>query len=190
MSIKVEKIGEPGCEVSGGFSHTEVYVALLSTFASLTEPKELCGDGAATTLEELVTITTAHTFNTGYGFTKMRAIQESVGLETTQIGDPNKSPMQENKLTVQLLGSKAELLGFKRQFKGQDIVVLAPEFGSGNLRQIGSAKFAGKISESSSKIEATVDGENTTTLVFMDKQKYDAPIYNVTGGGITLQPAS
>ena len=189
MSIKVENIGEPGCEVSGGFSHTEVYVALLSIFTSLTEPKDLYGTGAATTLEELVTITTAHTFDSDYGFTKMRAIQESVGLETTQIGDPNKSPMQENKLTVQLLGSKPELLGFKRQFKGQDIVVLAPEFGSGNLRQIGSAKFPGKISESSSKIEATVDGENTITLVFMDKQKYDAPIYNVTGGGITLQPS-
>lgn len=190
MSIKVETIGEPGCEVSGGFSHTEIYVALVSTFASLTEPKDLCGDNAATTLEELVTITTAHTFNPGYGFTKMRAIQESVGLETTQIGDTSKSPAQENKLTVQLLGSKPELLGFKRQFKGKDLIVLAPEFGSGNLRQIGSAKFGAKIFESSSKIEATVEGENTTTLVFRDKQKYDAPIYSVSGGGITLQPAS
>lgn len=186
MSIKVEQIGGNNCEVTGAFSHTEVYVSLLENFASLTEPKGVCGTGAATTLEDLVTITTPHTFKLGFGFTKVKAIQQTVGLETAQLGDPTKSVVQENKLTFQLLGSKAEILAFKRLYKGKDIVVLATEFASGQVRQIGSAKFAGKITEMSSKIEATTEGENTTTIVVSDKQNYDAPIYK---GTITTQPA-
>ena len=186
MGIKVEKIGGATCEVSGAFSHTEVYVGFLENFASLTEPKDRCGTNAASTLEELVTINSAHTFATGFGFTKIKAIADTVGLETTQIGSPTLSPVNENKLTIQILGSKAEILGFKRLCKGRDLIVLATEFESGQVRQIGSAKYAGRLLESSSKIEATVEGENTTTLVFQDKQKYDAPIYT---GTITLQPA-
>lgn len=84
-----------------------------------------------------------------------------------------------------ILGSKAEILGFKRLCKGRDLIVLAPGLSSGNVRQIRSAKFAGKLMESSSKIEATEEGENTTTLVFQDKQNYDAPIYK---GDIDAQP--
>ncbi|WP_281980473.1 hypothetical protein [Tenacibaculum mesophilum] len=187
MSIKIENIGGATSEVSGGFSHTEVYVALLENFTALTEPKERDGASPAASLAELVTIDTPHTFETGFGFTKIKAIRESVGLETTQIGDVTKSPMQENKLTLQMLGSEAEILGFKRWAKGRDLVVLATEFESGNLRQIGSAKFGGKLIESSSKIEAALEGENTTTLVFQDKQKYDAPIYS---GTIEIQPAA
>ncbi|WP_340074525.1 hypothetical protein [Leptobacterium sp. I13] len=184
MAINVEKIGETLSEVSGGFSHTEVYVGFLENFASLSEPKEREGASAALTLEELVAITADHTFNLGFGFTKIKAIKESVLLETTQIGDANKSPVNENKLTIQMLGSEAAILGFKRLVKGRDLIVLATEFASGNVRQIGSAKFAGRLLESSTKIEATVEGENAATLVFQDKQKYDAPIYQ---GLITLQ---
>ena len=184
MPIKVEKIGRASCEVSGGFSHSEVYVGFLENFSILTEPKGLCGDDKAKSLEELVTIDANHVFNTGYGFTKVKAIAETVGLETTQIGESSKSPINENKLTIQMLGSKAEILGFKRLCKGRDLVVLATEFASSNIRQIGSAKYAGRLLESSSKIEPTREGENTTTLVFSDKQKYDAPIYK---GAITVQ---
>ena len=186
MAIKVENIGGTTGEVSGAFSHTEVYVGFLENFASLSEPKERSGDGAASTLEELVEITADHTFEADFGFTKLKAIADTVGLETTQIGSPTMSAVNENKLTIQMLGSKAEILGFKRWCKGRDLIVLATEFESGNIRQIGSAKYAGRLLEASSKIEPTVEGENTTTLVFSDKQKYDAPIYK---GIITLQPA-
>lgn len=187
MAIKVEKIGGGDAEVSGAFSHSELYVGFLENFDTLTEPKPRSGTAAAATLEELVSISTDHVFATGFGFTKIKCIAETVGLETAQIGDPTKSPVQENKLTVQILGSTAEILGFKRLIKGRDLIVLATEFDSGQLRQIGSAKYAGKLLESSSKIEPAVEGENTTTLVFSDKQLYDAPIYEATLP-IPLQP--
>lgn len=185
MAINIEEIGGAISETSGGFSHTEIYVAKTIDFETLTEPLKREGDDAATTLEELVTINATHVFKTDKGFTKIKAIRESVGLETNQIGDVNKSPNQENKLTIQLLGSDPKLLGYKRWLKGEDLIVLVPEFGTGNFRQIGSAKFAAKAMEMSSKIEQNVEGENSITVVFQDKQLYDAPIYK---GDITKQP--
>lgn len=184
--INVENIGSAQGEVSGAFSHTEVYVGFLENFETLTAPKNREGTDAAANLSELVTITADHIFATGFGFTKIKAISETVALDTAQLGTSTMSPVEENKLTIQMLGSEANILGFKRLCKGRDLIVLATEFCSGQVRQIGSAKFAGRLLESSSKIEATVEGENTTTLTFQDKQKYDAPIYK---GAITLQPA-
>ncbi len=186
MAIKVETIGASAAEVSGAFSHTEIYVGLLADFDTLTEPKPKYGADAAATLAELVEISTPHTFKVGLGFTKVKAIQESVILETAQIGN-KPSPVQENKLTFQMLGSEAEILGFKRFVKGEDLIVLAAEFSSGNVRQLGSAKYAASILESSSKIDGTVEGENATTFVVQDKQMYDAPIYT---GTITEMPSA
>jgi len=185
MPINVEQIGEPAAEVSGGFSHTEIRIGFLENFASLDQPKDIEGDTPATTLTELVTIVGDHTFNAGVGFTKVKALLESVLLETTQMG-PKFAHIQENKLTFQMLGSKDEILGFKRLIKNKDLIVLAPEFASGNVRQIGSAKFAGSVLESSGKIDGVIEGENTATFVIQDKQLYDAPIYK---GAITDQPA-
>ena len=187
MAIEVENIGGNTCEVSGAFSHTECYIGFLEDFEQLTEPKDRCGDDAATTLADLVTISADHTFLTGKGFTKVKAIADTVGLESTQIGETTKSPVFENKLSIQILGSKPEILGYKRLIKGRDLIVLAVEFESSQVRQIGSAKYPARMSELSSKIEPTVEGENTSTMVFMDKQKYDAPIYT---GAITVQPAA
>ena len=187
MSIKVEQISGTGsCEVTGGFSNTEISVGFLENLENLTEPKPRCGPGAGATLEELIEINATHTFKAGFGFTKIKAILETVGLESNQIGTATKSPAVENKLTVQVKGSLPEILGYDRLIRGRDLIVIAPEFASGNKRQIGSAKFAAQLSEAPSVIEATIDGENITTWVFMDKQTYKAPIYN---GDITEQPA-
>jgi hypothetical protein len=186
MAITVEKIGSAISEVTGAFSHTDILVGFMEDFDSMTAPKERDGDGAATTLAELVTITADHTFVSNKGFIKVKAVADTVGLESTLIGDPTKSTAIENKLTIQLLGSEEEIVAFKRLLKGRQLIVLAKEFESGRMRQIGSASYPARLSEASSRIEPTVEGENTSTLVFMDKQKYDAPIYS---GEVTLQPA-
>lgn len=184
-SIKVEKIGATDVEVQGGFSNTEIYIGFLENFILLTEPKERTGTDAAANLTELITITADHTFKEGFGFTKIAAIEETVSLECTQAGNPTMSTTSINKLTVQLLGSGTEVLGFKRLCRGRQLIILANEQATGNLRQIGSAKYAGQMIESSSKIDALAEGDNAVTFVFQDKQKYDAPIYT---GIITPQP--
>lgn len=183
--IKVEEIGGAVNEVLGAFTHGEIYVGFLPNFETMTEPKERDGVDAATTLAELSTITANHTFKTGFGFTKIGAIQESIRLESSMIGEPKMSPAIENKLTVKILGSESDVLGFGRLCKGRDLIVLAAEAESGRLRQIGSAKFAAKLSEFSTVIEETSEGENAATYVFTDKQKYVAPIYS---GDVTEQP--
>lgn len=185
MPINVEEIGTAAAEVTGGFTHGEVYVAFLSDFDAIVEPKDKDGLDAATTLEELVTISADHTFKVGKGFIKVKAIQESIKLETAQIG-LKPQPVMENKLTFKMLGSKADILGFKRFIKGEDIIVIAKEFGTGQLRQIGSPRYAGSVSEGSGLIDGVIEGENTSTFVIQDKQMYDAAIYT---GEITLQPA-
>ncbi|MFV0248751.1 MAG: hypothetical protein ACK5H1_07315 [Tenacibaculum sp.] len=53
------------------------------------------------------------------------------------------SPFNENKLTIQILGFETEILGFKCLCKGRNLIVLATEFESGNVRQMGFAKYAG-----------------------------------------------
>ncbi len=185
--IKIENIGGTGdCEVSGAFSQTEIYVALLDDFEKVGGVKARCGDAAAKNLTELVTIQEQHVFKSDCGFTRIKAIAETVKLEGNQLGDVNKSPIFENKLTFQLLGSRPEILGFKRYFKGRELVVLATEYGSGQVRQIGSAEFGAKFKEMSSLIDAPVEGENTSTIVVQDKQLYEAAIYNFD---IELQPA-
>ena len=175
--IKIENLGTEFDEVTAGFHHEEIYVGLVDEMLNITEPIEIKKLKPDSVIDDLIVIKNNHTFIDGVNFTKVKAIQESVSLETTQIGTATKSPLQENKLTVQLLGSKAGLLGFKRWLKGKDLIVLAPEFGSNFKRQFGSKKQPCKLIEASSKIEPTKDGENVTTLVFRDSQKYDAPYY-------------
>lgn len=183
--IVVEKIGGAGNEVLAGFTHGEIYVGFLEHFDALTEPEERNGDTPATTLAGLASITGDHTFLADKGFTKVGAIQESIRLESSMIGEPKMSPAIENKLTVKILGSEADVLGFGRLCKGRDLIVLAAEAESGRLRQVGSAKYAAKLSEFNTVIEEVAEGENAATYVFTDKQKYVAPIYS---GTVTEQP--
>ena len=183
--IEVEKIGGANNEVLAAFTHTEIFVGFLEHFDGLTEPKERDGVDAATTLAELSTITADHTFITGKGFTRIGAIQESIRLESNQIGESKMSPAIQNKLTVKILGSEADVIGFGRLCKGRDLIVLAAEAESGRLRQVGSAKYAAKLSEFDTVIEELAEGENAATYVFTDKQKYVAPIYS---GTVTEQP--
>lgn len=185
--IKVETLGSAVAEVMGSFAHTDIYVGLVDTFDAMVEPKERNAEtGAATTLAELVTITEAHTFKAGFGFTKVKAVQNSISLEYNQIGDVNKSTAIENKMTFELLGSEAEILGAMRLWKGRDLVVMGRESESGRLRQIGSLNYAAKM-QFEGRIESDPEGDNTVTVTVTDKQKYPAPIYT---GAVTLQPAA
>lgn len=182
MSIAVQTIGGPVEENNAGFSHEEIYVAPVSLFTSIAAPGDLA---TAVSLSELVTIAQDHTFDIADGFTTIKAIAESVSFNGAQIGEASMSPVRENKLTLKMVGSKADLLGFDRWVKGKDVIVLAKEASSGNIRQIGSASYAGKLLESSEVIEGPIEGENSVTMVFGDKQKYYAPIYT---GTVTKQP--
>ena len=186
--IKVESIGGLTCEPTGGFDVRNIKYADIDWFETIAAPKPICDAVPAnegTTFEELAEIATAHTFKTGFGFMTIEGVQESTGLESTMIGEKSRR-LFENKLTAVIAGSNSTLIGFTRWAKNRKCIVLVTEAESGRVRQIGSERFAAEILEMTGKVEATVEGDNSKTITFGDKQVYEAPVYT---GLITDMPA-
>ena len=87
-------------------------------------------------------------------------------------------------MVCELAGSNAELLGFLRWIKNQDLVFFIEEFGTGQIRQLGSKRLPAWVEGIEQAIEAATDGKNSVTLTLKDRQKWPAAIYNgilVTG---------
>jgi len=185
--IKVEKVGGLTEEPIGGFNHLNIKVALVEWFSSIAAPKPLqdidTPANEATTFEELAEISGTHTFNAGYGFMNIEALQEKIDIEATPLGE-KKGKLFENKANVVVAGSNAKLLGFARWIKNKDVIVLLQEFENGQLRQVGAERFAAAI-EVTGKIEGAPEGGNTQSYVISDKQVYQAPIYK---GTVTVMP--
>lgn len=182
-TIKIEEIGGTTLEATGGFSHVDILVAPVSHFATIAELLPIEGDGIlATTAAAAATITGDHTFNLGFGFAKFNAEQDKNGLESALIGD---SKVFENKLTVMVKGTDADLLGNLRLLKNEKLIVLAREAGSGRYRQLGHSKYAAEIIEATPTVAAEYEGTNSVTFVIRDKNVVAGPIYT---GAITKQP--
>ena len=186
LEIDVETLGGGAqCEENtGALVNGSIKYAPMHYFDTIERPKNF--DETPANLEELVDIVGNHVFKAGKGFTTIDAHLEKNSLETGMIG-AKTSHAFENKVSVGILGSKSKILGFIRYIKNHDCIILAEEFGSGQIRQIGSEKYAATLLEAVGKIEETVEGENMQNLVFQDKQLYPAAIYK---GTVTDQPAA
>lgn len=189
QDIKVENLGGSSPEAIGGFNHRKILIALASWFTTISAPKPLhdadTPANEGTNFAELATITANHVFKSGYGFITVEGVQETTDLTSAGIGN-KKNRLFENKQIAVLAGSDAELLGFSRWVKNQDLVILTQEVGTSNYRQLGSDTFAASVSEFEGKIEAALEGGNTQTYTLSDKQVYQAPIY---AGTVDLMPA-
>lgn len=178
--IKVESVGGQTLEPTGGLDVRSIRYADINWFDTISAPMPLSDletpANEATTFEELAEISVDHTFKVGYGFMKLEAVQESAGIESAMIGE-KKRRLFENKCSATIAGSNAKLQGFVRWIKNRSGIVLVTEAESGRVRQIGSERFAAEVSEMTGKIEAAVEGDNSKTIVFSDKQAYEAPIY-------------
>lgn len=189
LDIRLESIGGTDCEPTGGLVHNEIYVGLLQDFDQIGVLKKMCdADPAnvAKTVEELATITQGHIFKPGKGFTRLKAVQDKNGIESSLLGDQKQ--VFENKLTVVVQGSDPTTLGALRMYKGmKPLIVLAREGGSGRVRQLGGKSYGAILSEVTPKVASEKEGENNVTMVFTDKNLVAAPVYT---GDITLQPAA
>lgn len=188
QDIKVEEVGGLTCEPTGGLAHLEVRVAPVEWFTSISKPKPICDDipaNEATTFEEMAEITADHVFGTGYGFMKLKGVQETIGLESTMIGEKRRR-LFENKIAAVIAGSTSKLIGFSRWAKNKDFIVLVTEIESGRVRQIGSALYPASIAELAQKIDPTVEGDNSAAFGFSDKNVVAAPIY---AGTVVDMPA-
>lgn len=184
--ITLEDIGQEVCEPLAGLS--KVYYSLHSEFESIVDPKDICGTVTASTFAELVEIPASpgHIMATGKQLFELKLVTETGTIKSTMTGE-KKRRLFENELAIEIAGSNAELLGFLRWAKNQDLVFFIEEFGSGQIRQLGSKRLAAWVEGIEHAIEAAIEGKNSVTLTLKDKQKWPASIYK---GDLQLTPAT
>jgi len=185
MAITLEDIGEEVCEPVAGLS-PQIYYSLHADYVSIEDPKDICGTVTATTFEELVEIpaTPGHVMKPTKQMMKADLIVETGSIKSTMIGEKGRRLFQ-NELVVELAGSSAKLLGYLRWLKNQKLVIHAEEYGSGTIRQLGSKRLPAWAEGIEHAIEAALEGKNSVTITFMDKQKWPAAIYK---GALQLTP--
>jgi hypothetical protein len=184
--ITLEDIGGDVCEPVAGLS--QVFYSLHGDYTKIEDPKDICGTETASTFEELVEIpaTPGHDFVTGKKIHELKFITETGTIKSTIVGEKGRK-LFENELVVEVGGSDAALLGFLRWIKNQKLVFNVVEFGTGNVRQLGSSRMPAWVEGIEHAIEAVIEGKNSVTLTLKDKQKWPASIYK---GVLQLTPAT
>lgn len=178
--IIVEKLGAEIPEHSGGIVHTNILFAPLDWFDTIAAPLQLNDPDTpaneGTTFAELGSITTAHTFKTGKGFMTLTGKLEGNGLTGAYLGE-GTNKVVENKATINMEDSTAEIIGFSRWAKNKRCIVLLQEVGAKRYRQLGSEEYGAIFTELDAKVEATREGLNERIFTVSDKQRYEAPVY-------------
>lgn len=184
--IALEDIGTEVCEPTGGLS--QVYYSLYGDYTKIEDPADICGTVVADTFEELVEIPASpgHIMATGKKIHELKFVTETGTIKSTMVGEKGRR-LFENELVVEVGGSEAQLLGFLRWIKNQKLVFNVVEFGTGNVRQLGSSRLPAWVEGIEHAIEAVIDGKNSVTLTLKDKQKWPASIYK---GALQLTPAT
>lgn len=174
--VALEDIGAEVCEPVAGLS--QVFYSLHGEYTSIEDPADICGTVSADTFAELVEIpaTPGHIMATGKKIHELKFVTETGTIKSTMVGEKGRR-LFENELVVEVSGSEAQLLGFLRWIKNQKLVFNVVEFGSGNVRQLGSKRMPAWVEGIEHAIEAVVDGKNSVTLTLKDKQKWPASIY-------------
>lgn len=175
--ITLTDIGEEQCEPMGGVEAI-LYWGLHKDFANLVDPKDICGDNAATNFAELVEIPASpgHTMKSGKYLHKVNFTTLSGQIKCVMVG-PNGGRLYDNEVSIRIDGSEADLLGWMAYVRNKRLVAFIKEIGSGRTRQFGSKRLPARIETQESTIEASLDGGNFTTVSVKDQQKRMAPIY-------------
>jgi hypothetical protein len=164
--VALEDIGGVSCEPVSGLVG-KIYYALHNDFDTINDPKKICDPVPA---------------NVAASF-EIETVTETGTIKSVQIGEVSRGLFQ-NDLAIEISGSEAEVLGFCRWVKNQKLVILSEEFGSGNVRQLGSSRLPA-TAKVEHNIEATLEGKNSAVITFTDKNFGPAPIYK---GAIQLIP--
>jgi hypothetical protein len=180
QEIIVDSIGKDRPDVYGGFNHKNILIAPLDWFTTIGAPKALHDSITAAnegvTFAELGSISVDHVFPTGKGFMTVEGAQETTDLKAAYLGE-GVNKIVENKTTIVLEGSSAELVGFSRWVKNKRFVILIQETEEDLYRQLGSLEYGAMFTELDANIEALREGASRRTFTLTDKQRYEAPVY-------------
>ncbi|UOX32411.1 hypothetical protein LXD69_10140 [Flavobacterium sediminilitoris] len=184
MAVTLEDIGTEVCEPVAGLS--QVYYSLHGDYVSIEDPADICGTVTASTFAELVEIpdTPGHVMAVGKQMFELKFVTETGTIKSTMVGEKARR-LFENELVVEVSGSEANLLGFLRWIKNQQLVFHVVEFGTGNVRQLGSKRLPAWVEGIEHSIEAVIEGKNSVTITLKDKQKWPSSIYK---GALQLTP--
>lgn len=176
MPVTLEDIGLEVCEPTAGLS--QVFYSVHGEYTSIEDPADICGTVTADTFAELVEIPASpgHVMQVGKKIHELKFVTETGSIKSPMIGN-KKNRLFENELVVEVSGSDATLLGFLRWIKNQDLIFHVVEFGTGNVRQLGSKRMPAWVEGIEHAIEAVIEGKNSVTLTLKDKQKWPASIY-------------
>lgn len=185
MAIAVEDIGQEVCEPVSGIA-TKVYYSLHSDYDTIVDPADICGENEGTDFASLVEIPASpgHTLKSEKRMYQIDIVEETGTVKSTMIGGKKRRLFQ-NEVAITIAGSDTKLLGFLRWIKNQSLVFFVEEFGTGNLRQLGSSKLASWVEGIEHAIEAVIEGNNSVTITLVDKQKWPAAVYL---GDVVLEP--
>lgn len=180
MAVDLENIGGEACEPVGGLT-PQVYWAEIGDFETLNDPKDICdddGNGAAN-FAELAEISESHVMKAGKKLHKVDFVTETGDLVHGLIGEV-KRRLYSNTQKITIAGSEAQVLGFARYIRNKKLIWFIEEFGTGQIRQLGSKRMGADNSALEGGIEATLEGNNALIITISDKQKWIAPIYKGT----------
>ena len=113
----MKSISFGGGENVGGTRHIDIMIAKREWFATIGETKNR---EDALTFEELVTISTDHTFLTDYGFIKTKITPKTGNIESASAGEMD-GKVKNDIFSFNVAGSTAEVLGFEKYFLNEDL---------------------------------------------------------------------
>ncbi|RZJ92024.1 MAG: hypothetical protein EOO20_03260 [Chryseobacterium sp.] len=180
MNISLVDIGGESAEPVAGFA-TDVLICPIVDLTTIIDPPAFDAAGDPDTKANIIG---PHIAAATKGFTKIITVVETNTIKTTFIGGTGGQLFQ-NEAQITIAGSNAAILGFLRMVKNMTFIALLEEFGSGNLRQMGSKRMPARFTGLDAAIEAASEGRNNVVLTITDKQKWPAPIYT---GDVPMKP--
>lgn len=163
-----------GDDNMGGL-RTIAYYALHSEVATFTAP---AGRTAATNLNDLSTISTAPTFNSGKGWKRFYVTEDTSMVESTIQGEKDGKSWV-NKFKGFHPGAKEKLLGLFRYVINAGTLWVGDD-AEGTKRLVGSEYYPAKLDTASITTTETAAGRKGTTFEFVASSPYPAPIVKFT----------
>lgn len=177
----VSLLGPDGQSDNMGGLTQRLYFARVQDFLSIKVPV-----APFTTPDDLVTISTAHTFNTGKCFKKLYCTMDKGKLDAKGQGEiDGKSFKLEGEIFYP--GSLADAHGFASQVKNDNFILLVeqPDSADNGHIQVGTEMFPAKISP-----EFTTATNSSGVKGYTFKFEAMSPRVYVYSGTIALTPAA
>jgi hypothetical protein len=170
----------------------DVNIVIVAVADLETVPVPVLGDPLGVgTIANLATITADAVTKEGKVFTKIKAIPETVKLDTKTVGG-NKSKGVENMLEFGIPGNTKEALGFISKIKNGSYIFFVRDR-DGQIRMFGTSSFPAQLVDSSGGSGAARGDDKSFTFSFESVGSAASPVFegafmeNPVGAGAAVE---